>query len=143
MDAALLLARGVLGAALGSAWGFPPLPGAGATMTSSVGAVDDAAPGVAEALLLFALAVAAAGCAEGSRLAALGFAAAGTDGARGGARGTDAGVSPSFDIVLATATPVLCFIRARCAAANNSLSVFLNRCLLTAVAGVMPAETPR
>ena len=124
-------------------------------MTSSVGAVDDAAPGVAEALLLFALAFAAAGvfetlllfalafaaggCAEGSLLAALAFAAAGTDAARGGARGTDAGVSPSFDIVLATATPVLCFIRARCAAANNSLSVFLNRCLLTAAAGVMPA----
>ena len=65
-------------------------------MTPSVGAVDDAAPGVAEALLLFALAFAAAGCAEGSRLAALGFAAAGTDGARGGARGTDVGVGASF-----------------------------------------------
>ena len=81
-------------------------------MTSSVGAVDDAAPGVAESLLLFALAFAAAGVAEtlllfalafaaggvaeGSRLAALGFATAGTDGARGGASGTDAGVGASF-----------------------------------------------
>ena len=96
MDAALLLARGVLGAALGSAWGFLPLPGAGATMTSSSGAVDDAPPAVAEALLLFALAFAVGGCAEGSRLAALGFAAGGSDAARGGARGTDAGVGASF-----------------------------------------------
>ena len=101
-----------MGAALGSAWGFLPLPGAGATMTSSSGAVDDAPPGVAEALLLFALAFAAAGvfetlllfalafaaggCAEGSRLAALAFAAGGSDAARGGARGTDVGVGASF-----------------------------------------------
>jgi len=101
-----------LGAALGSAWGCLPLPGAGATMTSSSGAVDDAPPAVAEALLLFALAFAAAGvaetlllfalafavggCAEGSRLAALAFAAGGSDAARGGARGTDAGVGASF-----------------------------------------------
>ena len=101
-----------MGAALGSAWGFLPLPGAGATMTSSVGAVDDAAPGVAEALLLFALAFAAAGvfetlllfalafaaggCVEGSLLAALAFAAGGSDAARCGAKATDAGVGASF-----------------------------------------------
>ena len=85
-----------MGAALGSAWGFLPLPGAGATMTSSSGAVDDAPPAVAEALLLFALAFAAGGCVEGSLLAALAFAAGGSDAARGGARGTDAGVGASF-----------------------------------------------
>ena len=100
MDAALLLARGVLGAALGLGKSFLPWPGAGATMTSSFGALasaaDAAAPGVIETDLLLALAFAAGGCAEGSRLAALGFAAAGTDGARGGARGTDAGVGASF-----------------------------------------------
>ena len=81
-------------------------------MTSSSGAVDDAPPAVAEALLLFALAFAAAGvfetlllfalafaaggCVEGSLLAALAFAAGGSDAARCGARGTDAGVGASF-----------------------------------------------
>ena len=101
-----------MGAALVSAWGCLPLPGVGATMTSSSGAVDDAPPAVADALLLFALAFAAAGvaetlllfalaltaggCAEGSLLAALAFAAGGSDAARGGARGTAAGVGASF-----------------------------------------------
>ena len=101
-----------MGAALGSAWGCLPLPGVGATMTSSSGAVDDAPPAVADALLLFALAFAAAGvfetlllfalafaaggCVEGSLLAALAFAAGGSDAARCGARGTDAGVGASF-----------------------------------------------
>ena len=142
-----------MGAALGSAWGFLPLPGVGATMTSSSGAVDDAPPAVAEALLLFALAFAAGGCVEGSLLAALAFAAGGSDAARCGASFCAAGGSPSFDIVLATATSVLCFVRARCAVANFSLSVFLNIGFLTAItlplpfvggclscgAGVMPA----
>jgi hypothetical protein len=138
-------------------------------MTSSSGAVDDAPPAVAEALLLFALAFAAAGvfetlllfalafaaggCVEGSLLAALAFAAGGSDAARCGASFCAAGGSPSFDIVLATATSVLCFVRVRGAVANFSLSVFLNIGFLTAItlplpfvggclscgAGVMPA----
>ena len=143
-----------MGAALGSAWGFLPLPGAGATMTSSSGAVDDAPPAVAEALLLFALAFAAAGvfetlllfalafaaggCVEGSLLAALAFAAGGSDAARCGASFCAAGGSPSFDIVLATATSVLCFVRVRCAVANFSLSVFLNIGFLTAITLPLP-----
>jgi hypothetical protein len=75
-------------------------------MTSSAGDDDDDAPAVADALLLFALAFetlllfalafAVGGCAEGSLLAALAFAAGGSDAARGGARGTDAGVGASF-----------------------------------------------
>jgi hypothetical protein len=51
---------------------------------------------VFETLLLFALAFAAGGCVEGSLLAALAFAAGGSDAARGGARGTAAGVGASF-----------------------------------------------
>ena len=66
-----------MGAALVSAWGCLPLPGVGATMTSSSGAVDDAPPAVADALLLFALAFAAAGVFETLLLFALAFAAGG------------------------------------------------------------------
>ena len=113
MDAALLLVRGVLGAALASGLGFLPLPGAGATMTSSFGALASAA---AAAAARFAAAVglgteAALGTAvalgtEAARgflalssaaVAAISrFVCLGTDAARGGARGTAAGVGASF-----------------------------------------------
>jgi hypothetical protein len=125
-------------------------------MTSSSGAVDDAPPAVAEALLLFALAFAAAGvfetlllfalafaaggCVEGSLLAALAFAAGGSDAARVGAnRVGGVGVSPPiFDIVLATATSVLFFVWARSAVANFSVSAFLNIGFLTAITLPLP-----
>ena len=146
-----------MGAALGSAWGFLPLPGAGATMTSSVGADDAAAPvvfetllllalafaaaGVFETLLLFALAFAVGGCAEGSRLAALGFAAGGSDTARGGARGTDAGVGASFvagaGAVVGVFIEAITFLSLSFAALSFACASFSNG-FLTALALPLP-----
>ena len=142
MDAALLLARGVLGAALASGLVFLPLPGAGTTMTSSFGALASAAAAAARFAAAVglgteaALGTAVALGAEAARgFFALPSAAAaaisrfvclGTEDARGGASLSFAVASPSFALSLNLASSVSCFILTRCAAANNSLSVFLN-----------------
>ena len=164
-DDAVLRSREGLGAGLGSGLGLGAgLPlGAGATMTSSFDALASAAAAArfdsavglgTEAVLDTAaslgieaargfLALPSAAVAATSRFVCLG-----TDAARGGVSFCGAGVSPSFDIVLATASSVFCFILVRCAAANNSLSVFLNwfkidsGCLYAILTLPLPAPLP-